>query len=95
MMRRGKPLVLLAALLLTLVLTSIALASGSYTINWYVIGGGGGHAEAGNYSLDATIGQPATGVMSGGPYTLASGFWGGALAVEYKIYLPIVLKNYP
>jgi hypothetical protein len=94
-MRKRKSFMLLASLLSTLLLTSIALASGSYSINWYVIGGGGGHAEAGNYSLDATIGQPAMGVMSGGPYTLASGFWGGALAVEYKIYLPIVLKNYP
>jgi hypothetical protein len=95
MMRRGKSLVIPSVLICCLLLTSIALASGSYSINWWVIAGGGGHAEAGNYSLDATIGQPVTGVMSGGPYTLASGFWGGALAVEYKIYLPIVLKNYP
>jgi hypothetical protein len=32
-MRKEKPLVLLAALLLTLVLTSLVLASGSYSIN--------------------------------------------------------------
>jgi hypothetical protein len=94
-MKKVKSLVLSAALLTTLLLTSLALASGSYSINWWVIGGGGGHAEAGNYSLDATIGQPVTGGMSGGPYTLASGFWGGAAVVEYEIYLPIVLKNHP
>jgi hypothetical protein len=94
MMKKRKSLVLPAALLTTLLLTSLALASGSYTINWWVIGSGGGHAEAGNYALDATIGQPVVGASENGNYRIEAGFWGGALAVEYKIYLPIVLKNY-
>jgi hypothetical protein len=94
-MRKGKPLVLLAALLLTLVLTSLDLASGSYSINWYVIGGGGGPISGGGYTINSTIGQPVVGASEGGNYRMETGFWGGALAVEYKIYLPIVLKNYP
>jgi hypothetical protein len=28
----------------------------------------------------------------GGDYVLAGGFWGG-VAVEYRIYLPLVLRN--
>jgi hypothetical protein len=91
-MNKGRFL-MLAALLATLVLTSLALASGSYSINWWVIGGGGGVTEAGNYSLDFTIGQPVVGVATDTGYELCSGFWCGAV-VEYKIYLPIVLKNY-
>jgi hypothetical protein len=88
-----KKVVMLVLLLATLVLTSLALASGSYSINWWVIGGGGGRAESGNYSLDFTIGQPVVGVATDTGYELCSGFWCGAV-VEYKIYLPIVLKNY-
>ena len=48
------------------------------------------------YSLGGTIGQPDAAVLSGGSYTLGGGFWGGgAAAEEYKIYLPLILKNYP
>jgi hypothetical protein len=94
-MRKERPLMLLAALLLTLVLTSLALASGSYSINWYVIGGGGGPISGGGYAINSTIGQPVVGVAKGQGYELGSGFWPGAAVVEYEIYLPIVLKNYP
>jgi len=34
------------------------------------------------------------GVLSGGGYTLAGGFWGGA-AAPYRVYLPLVLRNGP
>jgi hypothetical protein len=88
-----KKVVMLMLLLTILLLTSLVLASGSYSINWWVIGGGGGRAENGNYSLDFTIGQPVVGVATDTGYELCSGFWCGAV-VEYKIYLPIVLKNY-
>jgi hypothetical protein len=90
----SKKVVMLVLLLATLLLTSLALASGSYSINWWVIGGGGGDAEAGNYSLDFTIGQPVVGVATDTGYELCSGFWCGAAVVEYRIYLPVVLKNY-
>jgi hypothetical protein len=94
-MKKVKSLVLSAVLLTTLLLTSLALASGSYSINWWVIAGGGGVAEAGTYSLDFTIGQPVVGVAKDTGYELCSGFWCSELvAVEYRIYLPIVLKNY-
>jgi hypothetical protein len=92
-MRKGKSFVLLAALL-TLVLTSLALASGSYSINWWVIAGGGGSITGGGYAINSTIGQPVVGASEGGNYRIEAGFLGGALAVEYRIYLPVVLKNY-
>jgi len=92
-MKHAAILLALAALFL---LAGVALANGSYDLSWHVIGGGGGHAEAGNYSLDSTAGQAVAETVSNGGYTLCSGFWCGAAvaAVEHKIYLPMVLKNY-
>jgi len=75
-----------------LLLFGVVLANGTRSIDRYVIGGGGGHSEAAPYTLDATIGQPVVGQVENLPYELCSGFWCGA-AVEYKIYLPLVLRN--
>jgi hypothetical protein len=92
----GKVILALAALLL---LTSVVLASGTPSVDWWVIGGGGGHAESAPYALDGTVGQPVVGVVSDDPYELCSGFWcrgaGAGAGAEYKIYLPIILRNYP
>jgi hypothetical protein len=95
-MKKIKSLVLPAALLSILLLTSLALASGSYSINWWVVGGGGGPISGGGYAINSTIGQPVVGVAKDTSYELCSGFWCGVVAVvEYKIYLPVVLRNYP
>jgi hypothetical protein len=88
--RKASILLISAALLL---LTSVALANGTPSVDWWVIGGGGGHAETAPYALDGTVGQPLVGVVSNTPYQLCFGFWGGG--AEYKIYLPVILRNYP
>jgi len=49
----GLPLIAIALLLLT----GATLAAGTLTIDRWVIGGRGGHSEAGSYVLDATVGQ--------------------------------------
>ena len=70
-----------------------AQTGGGYDLTWSTIDGGGYMVSTGgSYSLGGTIGQPDAGALSGGSYTLAGGFWGGA-AVQYKIYLPVVLKQ--
>jgi len=94
-MKKRKTTALAVALLCCLLVAGVAWANGTPSINWWVIGGGGGHAEAGIYTLDATIGQPVVGVATDTGYELCSGFWCGVVAVEYKIYLPIIMKNYP
>ena len=67
--------------------------SGSgYDLSWYTIDGGGGLSSGSGYSLSGTIGQPDAGTLSGGGYTLNGGFWGGA-ALNYNVYLPLVLKG--
>ena len=40
-----------------------------------VDGGGAMYASGGSYELSGTIGQPDTGVIFGGEYQLAGGFW--------------------
>jgi hypothetical protein len=86
---------ILAALFATLLLAGLALASGSYSINWWVVGGGGGPISGGGYAINATIGQPVVGVATDAGYELCSGFWCSELvAVGYRIYLPLVLRNY-
>ncbi len=90
-MKRAVFLGVLSAVVVLVLVAGVALANGT-TISRYVIGGGGGHAEAAPYALDGTIGQPVTGVVSDSGYELCSGFWCGA-AVRYFIYLPLVLRN--
>jgi hypothetical protein len=95
-MKDRKSLALLAALLCFLLLVGVALAqtSASYDLTWNVIAGGGGPITGGGYAINSTIGQPVVGVAKDTGYELCSGFWCGAAVVEYRIYLPIVLKNY-
>ena len=54
----------------------------NYKIDWYTIDGGGGASSGGSYVLSGTIGQPDAGRLTGGPYVLDGGFWGGAFAVQ-------------
>lgn len=62
----------------------------TYDPSWNVIGGGGAtFTTSGSYSLGGTIGQNAAGPLSGGNYTLNSGFWQPG---NFSVYLPIVLK---
>jgi hypothetical protein len=64
-----------------------------YDLSWYTIDGGGAtFSIGGGYSLGGTIGQPDAGSVSGASYTIAGGFWGG-VAISYRLYLPLVLKN--
>ncbi len=41
-------------------------------------GGGYTFSAGGSYSLGGIVGQADAGALSGGSYTLTSGFWGGA-----------------
>jgi hypothetical protein len=66
----------LALLFVTLAETR-ALASNSYDMTWHTVDGGGGQSSGLGFDLHGTIGQPDAGLMSGGGFELASGFWAG------------------
>ncbi len=68
---------LINALLLLLLMTSVAIAQ-NYQIDWYVIASGGGEMSSTNYAVNGTAGQPITGSSSSPSYIIESGFWVGA-----------------
>ncbi len=92
---RTKLAIFIAALLSLSMPSAPAVADGGgYQLTWYSIDGGGAtFSTGGAYQLGGSIGQPDAGTSSGGGYTLVGGFWSGA-AIEYKVYLPAVLKGY-
>ena len=62
-------------------------------LSWYILDGGGAtFSTGGSYSLGGSIGQPDTGSLSGGTYTLNGGFWGGMSIASYAIYLPLIVR---
>ena len=83
---------IIPTLLAFFLLASGVLAQDTPAINWSVIGGGGGHAEAAPYALDGTVGQPMVGQAASPPYDLCAGYWCGA-AAGYRVYLPLLLRN--
>jgi hypothetical protein len=66
-----------------------------YTVDWWTVDGGGQSEPDGpGYTLSGTMGQPDADSWSGGEYTLSGGFWGNGGALQYNIYLPVVLRNH-
>lgn len=79
---------------------ALAQSGGGYDLTWNTVDGGGyTSSTGGDYGLGGTIGQADAGVLTGGDYTLAGGFWSGAGAAAgpemHPIYLPVILKGYP
>ena len=61
--------------LFSLLIPTISFAQ-QYSVDWYKISCGGGTSTGATYSVSGTIGQPdASGVMSGGNYSVTGGFW--------------------
>ena len=69
--------IILVTLVVSLLFVGVALASGTPSIDRWVIGGGGGSGTAGSTTLDGTLGQWAVGSGTAGTTQLGSGFWGG------------------
>jgi hypothetical protein len=90
-----KPMTVLLAVVVVLLLTSAAQAQDGYSLSrWTVDGGGQTFSQAGGYVLGGTIGQPDAGALAKGGYTMAGGFWGGEMA-QFGAYLPLVLRSSP
>jgi hypothetical protein len=85
-------LLFVGALLQPFVAASMVLENGYDLSCWTVDGGGVTPNDNSGYTLGGTSGQPDAAIWSGGDYILAGGFWGG-VAVEYRIYLPLVLRG--
>ena len=90
-----RPALLILATAALLLLAAVALAQGGYDLSWHAISGGGGPSSGGSLVLDGGVVQPA-GVMQGGKYQVAGGFWsfGAAAAPTFpQLWLPVLLKR--
>lgn len=97
-------LLLLGLGLVLLLSAGAALASGEggggLEIPRWVIAAGGGRSEVGNVALTGTIGQPVVGTGSARRLEVCSGFWAGPCGYQAtlkltRVYLPLVLRDYP
>ncbi len=82
--------ILLALLLVLVLVGNVAAAVTALSVARGVIAGGGGRVTNGNFVLTGTIGQPVTGVVSQGNYSLCSGFWCNFEFLE--LFLPLISK---
>src|ERR1035441_1581848 len=73
---------LFSGMALSLAMVAIVAQAQNYTVDWFTMDGGGGTSTGGVYSVSGTIGQADAGRLSGGNYTLDSGFWGIIGAVQ-------------
>ncbi len=76
----------------TLLAVVAQVSGGSYEL-WWRTTTGGGTAAGGSYDVTSAIGQPLTGVSSGGDYVVASGFLPGGGQVRYYRYLPFLATD--
>jgi hypothetical protein len=81
-------------LTLLLIVTPVVLAQtgGGFGLTWFTVDSGGGLSQGGTYTVQGTVGQPDTSILSGGAYTLSGGFWGELVLRPYDVYLPIVIR---
>lgn len=66
----------LAAMACLLFIATVMAHAQPYGIDWFSIDGGGGVSTGGVYTVGGTSGQADAGMLSGGAYGLAGGFWG-------------------
>lgn len=81
------------ALVASTLVAGVALAAaGDPTIDWWVIGAGGGSETVGDVSLGGTAGQWVAGTDATDTTHVDSGFWSG-LAGGHDVFLPLVLRQ--
>ena len=74
--RRYGGMKLSLAWLVVILLNGAVVRAQPYSVDWFKVSSGGGTSLGGAYSLSGTIGQhDAGGPMTGGNYSLTSGFW--------------------
>jgi len=86
-----RKLAVLGVALALLAGTLSAAPSGTFSIDWWTVDGGGGASSGGDFTLSGTAGQADAGALAGGGFSLQGGFWAGA-ASRSKIYLPNIRR---
>ena len=91
---KTKIVTLTLVLVLSLVVTGLALANNELELPRWALGGGVSDSTADGVTLRATLGQPVVGVVSSGDVTLGQGFWpdGSLPSRGNVIYLPLIQR---
>ena len=77
----------------SLLVAGVALAAVTDpTIDWWVIGAGGGSGSASGISLGGTAGQWVVGSDSVDTTHLDAGFWAGVVG-GHRVFMPLVLRE--
>jgi hypothetical protein len=85
-----KTKILILSIALFLVITGVALANNGFDLSRWVVSGGGTNSGAGDVNLQATLGQPVVGVITGGDISLRQGYWHGNF--WYSVYVPLIQR---
>jgi hypothetical protein len=100
-MSRARVLRVGLLLLPLLLLVGLAVAgvvwadsSDGTTVDWSVLSSGGAPAAGGSVALNGTLGQTAIGPGASTHANLGAGFWYGLGEGGYRLYLPVVLRNF-
>ncbi|MCX6927648.1 MAG: carboxypeptidase regulatory-like domain-containing protein, partial [Verrucomicrobia bacterium] len=72
---------------------AFTVCSQSNSISWVTVDGGGGASAGGGLSVSGTIGQPDAGLMAGGGFRLAGGYWGRAAVFALPAPLQLTPTN--
>ncbi len=92
-MKRNTFLITLLVLFL-LASSALAMESENYRLDWFtpMTGNSGDEMSSANYAVNFSVGQTAIDEISDDNHAVCLGYWCG-LPAEYKIYLPLVLRN--
>jgi hypothetical protein len=82
---------LLLALFLLALLGFTVRAAVGYEVAWSVFGGGTSQVSGGDFTLQGTLGQSATGLPSAGSQQVTSGFWATIWSV-FRVLIPVILR---
>lgn len=84
-------LVLIACLVMTV--STQAMSSPHYALDWMVpLSGGGGEAASAHYAVNVTMGQTAVGSAASDHYAGTLGYWYEIAGGAKLIYLPVAIK---
>lgn len=92
MMKRTIFILTLIALLV-LASSVLTMESASYKLAWFtpLTSSGSDKVSSANYTANFTVGQSVIGTSSSASYESCLGYW--CRPDEYRIYLPVILKN--
>jgi hypothetical protein len=95
-MSKKIPVVIVAAVLCGLLLTTavLAMSSENYRLDWFTpLAGSGGVDTSSSYTVNFTVGQTVIGESGSPDYEACLGYW-CSVALGRTLYLPIIFNNY-